>query len=392
MKKVIHKLHKLIFCVATIGVISSPFSCILATETTDGKNFVDIEAPAGVVIDMKSGRVLFDKNADEKRPMASLTKVMTSIMLVENCDMEEMIEVPSQAVWIGGSTVGLKKGDKVSAKSLLYGMLLPSGNDCAYTVGIHIGGTIENFADMMTKKAREIGLVNTSFANPHGLDNENHYTTAKEMALIARYALNNKLINEVVKTTSITVNFGSFSKLLNNTNALLRTYSKADGVKTGFTNGANRCLVASATNGPDRYIGVILGAETTKIRFSNAQKILEASFQKYINTDISNFLNFYINIPVKKGNIDYYERKMSDTLSLPLSPEEYEKIYVKQDLIQEIVPPMEAGTKIGEIKVVLGDEVLYEKEYFLEESITKKTMKNYIVDGLKTMFNTLSTI
>lgn len=131
------------------------------------KLFVNIDSPAAVVIDSVTGRILYNKNAEEKRPMASLTKVMTSIMLVENCKMDEMIEVPKGAVWIGGSTVGLKKGDKVSAESLLYGMLLSSGNDCAYTVGYHIGGSIENYGVMATKKAHEIGALNTSIANPH---------------------------------------------------------------------------------------------------------------------------------------------------------------------------------------------------------------------------------
>lgn len=140
---------------------------VKADSTT--KLFVNIPSPAAVVIDNESGRVLYNKNADEKRPMASLTKVMTSIMLVENCKMSEMIEVPKAAALIGGSTVGLKKGDMVSAESLLYGMLLPSGNDCAYTAGYHIGGNIENYGKLATKKAKEIGAVNTSFENPHRL-------------------------------------------------------------------------------------------------------------------------------------------------------------------------------------------------------------------------------
>lgn len=350
------------------------------------KNFMDVQVPAAVVIDSETGRTLYEKNADEKRPMASLTKLMTSILLVENCDMDEMIEVPAEATWIGGSEVGLKKGDKVSAKSLLYGMMLPSGNDCAYTVGLHIGGTIENFAHMMTEKAKQIGAKDTSFANPHGLDNENHYTTARSMALIARYALKNKYINEAVGTKSATVNFGSFSKLLTNTNALLRTYSKADGGKTGFTNGANRCLVASASEADERYIAVVLGAETTKIRFGNAQQMLEECFKRYKRTDISKYLNFYVNIPVVKGNIDRYERQYSDTLALPLTEEEYENIYVKQDIIPSIDAPMQVGTRIGKIEVYVDDEKLYEKELYLEENIHKKGVLDYMKQGLRDMF------
>lgn len=356
------------------------------------KQFIDVNVPAAVVMDFESGRILYDKNGDEKRPMASLTKIMTSIMLVENCDLDEMIEVPAKATWIGGSTVGLKKGDMVSARSLLYGMLLPSGNDCAYTVAIHIGGTIENFANMMTEKAIKIGAKDTSFANPHGLDNENHYTTAKSLAIITRYALNNKYINEVVNTKSATINFGSFSKLLTNTNALLRTYEKADGVKTGFTNGANRCLVASATDDNRRFIAVVLGADTTNIRFLAAKELLEKSFERYKLMDISDYLKHYINIPVIKGNISNYERTFLDNLSIPLTSEEYEDIYVKQDVIEKIDAPMNAGTKLGNIKVMLEDEILYEKDIYLDENIKKKDMLDYIKEGIKNIFKPLPII
>lgn len=143
------------------------FSYADETSKSNSKEFMQVNVPAAVVIDSKSGRVLFGKNENERRHMASLTKIMTSILLVENCNMDEEIEVPAEATWIGGSEVGLKKGDKVTARSLLYGMMLPSGNDCAYTVGMHLGGSIENFAIMMNKKAKDMGLKDTSFANPH---------------------------------------------------------------------------------------------------------------------------------------------------------------------------------------------------------------------------------
>lgn len=268
----------------------------------------------------------------------------------------------------------------------------PHGNDCALTVGMHLGGTIENFAKMMTNKAKQLGITDTSFANPHGLDSDTHYTSAKSMALITRYALNNKYINEAVNTKSIVLDFGSFTKTISNTNALLSSYSKADGVKTGFTNGANRCLAASASDETNRYIAIVLGAETSKIRFSEAKNILEKCFERYTQTDISKYLNFYINIPVIKGNIDYYERKISDSLSLPLTEEEYEQIYVKQDIIPNLVAPVNAGEKIGKISVLIENEVIYEKELYLEEHIYKKNVLDYIVDGLSNIFSPIEII
>ncbi len=356
------------------------------------KNYVDIQVPAAVVIDFDTGRVLYDKNGDEKRKMASLTKIMTSILLVENCDMEEQIEVPKKAAQIGGSTVGLKAGDIVTAKSLLYGMLLPSGNDCAYTVAIHLGGTIENFAKMMNDKAKVLGLTSTNFVNSHGLDNENHYTTAKEMAYLTRYALKNPYIDEAVKTKSITINFGSFTKTLNNTNSLLRTYEKADGVKTGFTNGAERCLVSSATDNDRRYICVLLGATTTKIRFNTSKLLLEETFKKYKTMDISNYLKFYININVVKGKIPSYEESINDNMSYPLTNEEYDSIYIKQDIVQSLEAPVAAGTKIGKVEVYLENEKLYEKEIFLKENIYKKNIMDYINGALSNMFKSVDII
>lgn len=359
---------------------------------TSSKNFVDIESKYAVVIDSKSGRVLYEKNAYDKSAMASLTKIMTSILLCEHCKMDELIEVPAEATWIGGSEVGLKKGDMVKAEDLLYSMMLPSGNDAAYTAGLHIGGTVDNFAKMMTNKAKEIGAYNTSFANPHGLDNENHYSTAYDMALITRYALKNKYINEAVGTKVKTVNLGSYSKTLTNTNRLLRQYSEIDGVKTGFTNSANRCLIASQTINNERYICVILGAETTDFRFNNAKKLLDECFKKYEKKDISDILNFYINIPVEKGNIDSYERKISDNLELPLASGEYEKIYVKQDIKENIVPPMSTGEVLGKIEVFIDEEKIYEKEIKLEEDIRKKDLKDYLKDSVKGMFEPIDNI
>lgn len=356
------------------------------------KDFIGIESPAAVVIDSETGRVLFGKNENEKRKMASLTKIMTSILLVENCDMDEMIEVPKEVAWIGGSTVGLKPGDMVSARSLLYGMLLPSGNDCAYTVGIHIGGSVENFAKMMNDKAKKIGAEDTCFSNPHGLDAENHYTTAKSMALMTRYALKNKDINEIMGTRSATVNFGSFSKLVTNTNALLKNYPPTDGGKTGFTNGANRCLVATATADSRRFIAVVLGSETTNQRFSNTKTILEESFNRYTKVDVSKYLNFHISIPVEKGDRVEYERSISDNLTIPLQEGEYDRIYVRQDIVSNLKAPVCAGEYLGKIQVFIDEEVIYEKEIYLEENINKKTVLDYMEEGFKSIFKNRSII
>lgn len=353
---------------------------------------VEISSPSAVVICNESGRILYNKNAKEKRKMASLTKMMTAILLVENCEMNEQITIDKRACYIGGSEAGIKPNDTITAENLLYGMLLPSGNDCAMAIGYHIGGSIENFAAMMNKKAKELGLEDTNFENPHGLDSENHYTSAYSMALISRYALSYKKIRDVAATKEATVNLGSFTKQLINTNSLLRTYDKADGGKTGFTNGANRCLVASASENNLKLIAVVLGSETSSMRFNDAKAILEDTFSKYKLYDISNFLNIYINIPIVKGtNINYIDT-FKDTKKIALTEDEYSKIYVSENFIDKIQAPMNAGTYIGTYTVSIEDEILYTKDFYLQHDILKKTPFDYFISNIKNMFSNLELI
>lgn len=353
---------------------------------------VEISSPAAVVICEETGRILYNKNANEQRKMASLTKLMTAILLVENCDMNETITVAKEACYIGGSTAGLKPNDQVSAKDLLTGMLLPSGNDCAMAIGYHVGGNIENFAKLMNKKAKELGLKNTSFANPHGLDTDSHYTTAYEMALIAKHAKTYDIIKEIVSTPNTTVSFNGRPVNLRNTNALLRTYSKATGMKTGFTNGANRCLAASASDNNLNLISVVLGSDTSQIRFNDTQTILEDTFSKYKFYDISNFLNVYIDIPIIKGKDSRYIKSYSKEKHEALTEEEYAKIYVSQNFIQNIEAPMERGTYLGTYKVSIDDEILYSEDFYLDKDILKKTALDYFIDSISTMFNKLELI
>ncbi len=353
---------------------------------------VEISSPSAIVICSESGRVLYDKNSNEQRKMASLTKIMTAILLVENCKMDEEITIDKKACYIGGSEAGIKPNEIMTAENLLYAMLLPSGNDAALAIAYHIGGNIENFATMMNRKAQMLGLEDTQFKNPHGLDTDGHYTSAHSLALLTRYALSYDKIKEVVSTNEKVVNFGSFNKTLRNTNSLLRTYSKADGVKTGFTNGANRCLVASASQDDLKLIAVVLGSETSQARFNDAVTILEDTFSKYKLYDISNFLNIYVNIPVIKGNIKNYVKTYTDTKKVALTDEEYSKIYVSQNFIDKIEAPLSKGTYIGTYTVSLGDETLYTKDIYLEEDIVKLTPIDYLISILKNMFNKLEYI
>ncbi|MDD2495738.1 MAG: D-alanyl-D-alanine carboxypeptidase [Tissierellia bacterium] len=362
--------------------ISLTLNIIYATE----KKELKLKSLAAIVIDAENGRVLYEKEGYSKRKIASLTKMITAIVTVENAKMSNVVTIKTASSVIGGSTIGMKKGDKITVEALMYGMLLESGNDCAYALGEYIGGDTESFGKMMTEKAKEIGAKDSAFKNPHGLDAEGHYSTAYDMAIITRYALSNNIINKIVGTNTIEVKFGNTPKYFSNTNRLLRTYAPTDGGKTGFTNGANRCLIASATRNGFRVITVVLGAETTDIRFDDAKTLLEYALNNYTMKDISKNMNWYINIPIIKGKIDHYEKYITREMRVALTEEEYEKIYIKQTILPIIHAPAKKGYNLGKIELYIDNERIYEENIILSKSIEKKNTLDYMKYGIKNMF------
>lgn len=207
-----------------------------------------IAARAAVVMEYESGRVLFEKNADTKLPMASTTKIMTTLLTLESGDLDEWFTVDSQAIKVEGSSMGLTEGRIVSKRILCYGMMLPSGNDAANASAVAVAGSIDGFAELMNRKAEELGLDNTHFVTPSGLDDytDEHYSTAYDMALLTRAALNNDDFRDICSTRSISLNFGNGDEFwLSNSNRLLSSCDGVIGVKTGFTDKAGRCLVSA---------------------------------------------------------------------------------------------------------------------------------------------------
>lgn len=234
--------------------------------STDPSKVPETYSRAIVVLDRASKAIIYGKNENDVRAMASTTKIMTALVLIENADLSKTIEVSQNAASTDGSRLGLKTGDKITLNDLLYGLMLCSGNDAAVQIAETIGGSVEGFAEMMNKKALDLGLKNTSFTSPHGLDEDGHHTTAYELAILTDYALNNPTFAKVVNTKYYTVTINGKSKDLSNTNELLGYLQGVNGVKTGFTNNAGRCLVTSTSRNGHQIICVVLGADTKKIR------------------------------------------------------------------------------------------------------------------------------
>ena len=225
-------------------------------------------------MDAQTGRVLFEKDADRKSLIASTTKIMTALVVCEQCNVLDRMRIPKEAVGIEGSSMYLQEGEVLTVQELLYGLMLHSGNDAAVALAIYCGGTVEGFVEMMNDKARYLGLNDTHFANPNGLDHPDHYSTARDLAVLAAYAMENCVFARTVSTKTLTVG----QRYMKNHNKLLWMVDGADGVKTGFTRAAGRVLVSSATRDGRRLVAVTIHAPND---WQDHQKLLEDGFEKY---------------------------------------------------------------------------------------------------------------
>lgn len=237
-------------------------------------------AEAAALIDVESGRLLYSHNGDKRMRIASLTKIMTAIVAIENGDLSDIVKTSSRAAGKEGSSIYLKVGEEMSLHYLLYGLMLRSGNDAAVAIAEHVGGSEEGFVWMMNEKARELGLANTHFMNPHGLDHDDHYSSANDLARLTAYALRNPVFREIVKTRvkKVPNPNAEWDYIWTNKNKMLTMYEGADGVKTGYTKLAHRCLVSSATRGGQQLAAVTLNDGDD---WADHQRLLDWGFRHY---------------------------------------------------------------------------------------------------------------
>ena len=268
---------------------------------------LDVSAQSAVLIDAYSGKIVYEKNAHTRLGMASTTKIMTALTALTEMDistLDENVKISDKAIGIEGSSIYLTKGEMLSMRQLLYALLLQSANDAATAIAIEVSGSIEEFANLMNDKAKDMGLCNSNFTNPHGLYDENHYTTAYELAIITKNALENDIFKEMVQTqkTVIPLNNNEGKRVLVNHNKLLKIYDGAIGVKTGFTKKTGRCLVSAAQRGDTTLIAVTLNAPND---WNDHKNMLDEGFDKIVTHTLAkpNSLNY--NVPVVGGNTDY---------------------------------------------------------------------------------------
>lgn len=358
---------------------SNPNVPVASQKSVAQKDATDKKAPvinalAAVVIEESSGRVLYAKNATVRRSIASTTKIMTAIVALANGDIEEDVIVSKRAASIGGSVIGLQTGERFTLKEMLYAMLMISANDAAIAVAEHIGGTVECFAEMMNKKAESLGAADSHFVTPHGLDVADQYSTAYDVAIITRYALTIPIFAEIVSNTTYYIPGHN----LYNTNELLQSYPGVDGVKTGYTGKAGRCLVTTIQKDDMRIISVVLGSPTRTARANASKALLDYAFENFCMYKLLNAGDIYAQVPVNRGIEESIRLKVEQDVILPLSEAEFERLEVKKYVPGIINAPIYGGIDAGFVEYVLNGEVVGQSMLTTSRNIRKKTYYDYL--------------
>lgn len=306
----------------------------------------DVTAEAAALIDVESGRLLYSKNGDRPMRIASLTKIMTAIVAIEQGRLSDMVKVSKNAYGKEGSSIYLRLGEEMSLEHLLYGLMLRSGNDAATAIAEHVGGSEEGFVLMMNRKAEELGLQNTHFANPHGLDADGHMSTANDLARLTAYALKNPVFREIVKTERKTAPNPNdpWDYVWRNKNKMLRLYEGADGVKTGFTKAAGRCLVSSATRNGQQLAAVTLRASND---WNDHAKLLDFGFAHY---ELETLVH-------KGANIQGTDFVAERSFRYPLTAEEKSSVRLILDKLPEHSLDYALGLR-GRLRIEVGGDTI----------------------------------
>ena len=403
-------MKKILYSILIFLLILLNFSTVCADDVDNEVDFEDtIEVTASnvselpktnsrryIVYDRISKSMIIGKNEDVKSVMASTTKIMTTIVILEKADLDEMVTVSAKAGGTGGSRLGLKRGDKASVRDLLYGLMLRSGNDAAVALAEHVGGSVKGFAELMNEKAIELGLTNTHFVTPHGLDDANHYTTALELAKLTDYAMDNETFAKIVGTKSTTIYINNQSRQINNTNELLGVLNGVVGVKTGFTNNAGRCLVTETKRNNMDIITIVLGADTKKDRTKDSVNLIEYTFSKYkmynLEEQIIKEFNKWKNINEKriliiKGKTSNPKLALGaiEKATIPIC--DNDKIEYSINALTEVEAPVEQWNVMGTLTVKLNGEILENIDIVNVNEVQKRDWKDYFKIVLNTYGN-----
>lgn len=364
------------------------FDISTLTVSADVNSEPTISSRRAIVMERNSKAVLYEKNSHDVCKMASTTKIMTCILILENCDLSSVVTVSNFAASTIGSRLGLHTNDSISVQDLLYGLMLCSGNDAAVCLAEFCGGSVEGFADMMNAKANSLGLESTHFSTPHGLDNDDHFTTAYDFAILTNYALNNPLFVQIVGTKYYTVSINGSPKDIHNTNPLLGTLPSVYGVKTGYTSQAGRCLISAAKQDNLDIIVVIFGSDTSNIRNNDSATLINYAFANFeavdfaelVNSKFSDYKNYVLPyVSILKGDSGALVPHLEDT---------HLKFYpVRKNLASSISvtlnefdleAPIADNQSVAEISVFVENNKVFSTNIVSSSYINKKSSFDYL--------------
>ena len=321
-----------------------------------------------ITIEASTGRTLYEKNADIRRPMASTTKIATAITVIDNVsDLDETVVVPDCAVGVEGSSIYLQRGETATIRDLLYGLMLQSGNDCAVALAVTTAGSVEKFGALMNETARKCGAINTNFVTPHGLHDDNHFTTARDLAAISAYAMKNPTFREIVSTKRHVMPWANhdYDRVILNKNKILSTFDGGDGIKTGYTKKAGRCLVSSATREGMTVISVVLNCSPM---FEECRKLMGKAFEEYALTDVSS-LAPTIECETDNAKVGSVQLRPKEKCLYPLTETERNELKFEPKNIFPVRGGTKTGTENGKICITLEKRLLFEPKLFTIEDV-----------------------
>ena len=367
-----------------------PFFVNAEEDNNSGLNLAS-NAKSAIMVETSTGKVIYEKNVDEQLPMASMTKMMTLLLIMENIESgnlkwDEMVTTSEHAASMGGSQIFLEVGEKMSVRDLVKGICIGSGNDAAVAMAERIGGTEEEFVKMMNNRARDLGLVNTNFVNACGLDDDNHYSSAKDMAVIAR---------ELVKHDEILEYTGTYEDYLRkdtdnsfwlvNTNKLVRYYQGVDGLKTGYTSNSGYCITTTAKRNNLRFITVVMGEPSSSIRNSETTAMLDYGFNTYQIDTLVNKNKLLSKVKVNMGVDEEVDIVSSEDINILNSKVGNKRNVSYEVKLDNIKAPVKVGDVVGKINIIEDGKVIMEVNATVKNNVDKANIFIVYYRGLMDM-------
>ncbi|MCL6634464.1 MAG: D-alanyl-D-alanine carboxypeptidase [Peptococcaceae bacterium] len=333
----------------------------------------EIVGEAAVLMDIKNGQVLYEKNLHQKIYPASTTKTLTAVVALENGRLDDLVTIQKEDCNIEGSAIGLQEGERITMEDLLYALMLNSGNDTAVAIARHVGGSVENFVRMMNEKAAELGALNTHFNNPNGLPDPDHYSTAYDMALISRYAMLNPEFRKIVSTKVKTIHRDDpeAQTFLENHNRLLWRYEGAIGVKTGYTVEARQCLVAAAGRQGRELLSVVMKSEGNNI-WTDATGLLDYGFKEFQLVSLTAAGRYVTDAPVRFGEAGTVPVQTGSSLAYNFPAGKQPGVRQEVILRNGIAAPVKAGEKLGELVFFAGDRELGRVDLLAQREVKRR--------------------